>query len=222
MKRRGLVRLAAALAAVMAVAGCRSLGPVDVRVSLPGVSPFERGAFTAIVITGLRDEAPFEEFQPGPAFEEALQAGLRRELRGKVDRVGRAQVRAIAGSDGAEVWKAAGAAEEPGTVYLAGSLRMTSDVRKALDKKALADGPFDLVGRLLAKRRWRLEAEIYVISAATGETLHHQVCDEFQDYAELDKPAEFAFSELSDRVLVRLYQVLCAKPSLEVRTLLQR
>jgi hypothetical protein len=219
---RRLVPLAAALAVFAAAAACRSTVPVDVRVSLPGISPFAPGAFTAVRVAGFRDEAPFEEFQPGPALEDALADGLRRELKSRSVSVARAAVRAVAGRDDAAIWKSAGAAEPPGTVYLAGSVKLVGDVRKALDKHVPVDGPFDLVGRLLAKRRWRLAAEIYVISAATGETLHRETVDEYQDYGELDKPAEFAFSELSARVLARLCQVLCGSPTFEVRTLLKR
>lgn len=219
---RRLIPLVVVLIAAGTGPGCRMTVPVDVRLSLPGVSPFAPDAFTTVLVAGFRDEAPFEEFRPAPALEEALTDGLRREFKPKNVSVARAALPAVPGSDDAAAWKRLGAAEPPGTVYLAGSIKLTADIRKALDRHVPVDGPFNLVGRLLAKRRWRLAAEIYVISAATGETLHHETLDEYQDYGELDKPAEFAFSELSDRVLERLYQVLCGRPTIEVRTLLKR
>lgn len=223
-RRLSLVPIAGALAALLAVAGCSSSGPLDVRVSMPGVTPLAAGTVSTVIITPFRDRAPFAEFQPGPALEEELAKGLGRELKlkDKAGRVERAEGMAAAEPADAAAWRTAGASQGPGTVYLAGTIRMSSDVRKALDKKALADGPFNLVTKLLAKKRWRLEAEIYVISAATGETLHRETCDEFQDYGELDKPAEFAFSELSERVIQDLYRVLCATPTTETRTLLRQ
>jgi len=222
MKIRLLLGLAATLAVGVAGAGCRSTDPLDVHVSLPGVSPFAPGAFQSIIITAFRDEAPLPNFETGPAFEEALEVGLKSGTKGQVERVVRARVPAVAGSDEPPVWRALGAAEQPGTIYLAGSVRMSGDIRKALDRNVITEGPFDLVGRLLAKRRWRLTVELYVISAATGETLHHETWREDQDYSELDKAAEFAFSELSARVLDQLKEVLFASPTIEVRTLLRR
>jgi hypothetical protein len=222
MKARRVVRLAAVLAVVFATSACRSTGPLDVHLSVPGVSPFEAGSVQAIIVTGFRDEAPLKDFQAGAALGEALETGLRSGTKGRLERVVRANVPAVAGTDEPAVWKALGAAEEPGTVYLAGSVRLTGEIRKALDRNAVADGPFDLVGRLLARRRWRLAVEIYVISATTGETLYHETCREYQDYNELDKAAEFALSELSERVVDRLKEVLAASPTIEVRTLLRR
>jgi hypothetical protein len=222
MKTRLLLGLAGALAVGLAGAGCRSTDPLDVYVSLPGVSPFAPGTFRAIIIASFRDEAPLPDFEAGSALEEALEVGLKSGTKGQVERVTRAKVPAVAGRDEAPVWKALGAAEEPGTIYLAGSIRMSGDIRKAIDRNVIAEGPFDLVGRLLAKRRWRLTVEVYVISAATGEALHHQTWSEYEDYNELDKAAEFAFSELSARVLDQLKAILFASPAIEVRTLLRR
>lgn len=222
MKARLLLGLAGALAVGLAGAACRSTGPLDVRVSLPGVSPFAPGTFRTIIVADFRDEVPLPDFETGPALEEALEVGLKSGTKGQVERVVRTEVPAVAGRDEPQVWRALGAAEQPGTIYLAGSVHMSGDIRKALDRNVIADGPFDLVGRLLAKRRWRLTVEVYVISAATGEALHHQTWREYQDYSELDKAAEFAFSELSARVLDQLKQVLFASPTIEVRTLLRR
>jgi hypothetical protein len=221
MKALRAVGLGLAAAVVLAAVGCGSSGPLDVYLSLPGVSPFAAGSLQTILIAAFEDEAPVEDFRAGEALEAALEADLLTGPNRGAGRVARARVDAVAGRDGAEVWKAAGAAETPGTVYLAGSVRMSSDIRKAIDRNTIGDGPFDLVARLLAKRRWRLAVDYYVISAATGETLHHTVLSEYQDYNELDKPAEFAFSELSARVLDKLKEVLFASPTNEVRTLLR-
>ncbi len=213
----------AAIAAVLlAAAGCRSTDPLDVHVSMPGVSPFAPGTFKAIVITRFQEETPVADFAAGAALEAALEARLRSGTRGLVERITRSKVEAVAGRDEPAVWRTAGAAEGPDTIYLAGSVKMSSQVRKALDRNAVTDGPFDLKARLLAKCRWQLEVDLYVISAATGETLHHQTWRETEDYNELDKTAEFAFSALSERVLDRLKEILFASPTIEVRTLLRR
>lgn len=48
MRARAVLVVAAVAAAVTA---CGSQGPVTVRVSLPGVTPFPPGAFTEIIVT---------------------------------------------------------------------------------------------------------------------------------------------------------------------------
>jgi hypothetical protein len=222
VKPRLVTGLAVALAAALAGGGCRSTEPVDVHISIPGVSPFAPDAIQTILIAGFKDEAPIEDFQAGPAFEQALETGLVSGAKGRIERVARADVPAVAGLDGPAAWKAAGAHEAPGTVYLAGSIKMSSEIRKALDRKAVVDGPFDLVARLMAKRRWRLAVDLYIISAATGETLHHHVWSEHEDYDELDKTAEFAFSGLSARIMDKIKELVFASPTIEVRTLLRR
>lgn len=218
--KTGRAVLAAAVL-IAAGAACRSSGPLDIRVSLPGVSPFPPGTFSTIILTRLRDDAPPPDFAPGPALEEVLVNGLRRDLKDSAGLVERNTDEALARAADPAAWKAAGEGKAPGTAFLAGSVLLTAKTLKAVDKKSLADGPFDLVRRLLAKRRWTLEAEIAVVSAATGETLYRETFRESQDYSELDKSAEFAFSELADRVLGRVSQALLGRPTIEARTLLR-
>ena len=73
---------------------------------------------------------------------------------------------------------------------------------KALEKKNLpVDGPFNLDRRgLIEQRRWTLSLDLSVVSAATGETLYKKTFREERDYIDPDKPAEFAFAELADRI----------------------
>lgn len=220
MKSGRAARLAAVL--IMATAACRSTDPLDVRISLPGTTPFGPGALSSIVVAGLHDEALRPDFSPGLALEEALVRMFRRELKNTAGLVERAPVEAIPGRDDAAAWRAAGAGQAPGTVFLAGAVKLSSLTLKALDAKGFVDGPFDPAHRLLAKLRWTLAADVFVISAATGEILYHGTFRESQDYAELDKPADFAFSALSERVLDRLGQALLGRPTIEVRTLLRR
>ncbi len=220
MKGHRALVLAAIL--VSAASACRSYGPLDVQISVPGVTPFPAGTLSNILVAGFRDEAPLPDFAPGPALEEALVNALRRELRETAGLVDRVPVDAVPGRDDPAAWKAAGEGRPVGTVFLAGSVKLSGATLKAIDPKAMADGPFNLVRRLLAKRRWTLTSEISVISAATGETLHRATYRESQDYGELDKPPEFAFSELSDRLVVQLGQALLGRATLETRTLLRR
>jgi len=217
-------RAAALLAALLAAAAaCAPTAPVDVRLSIPARSPFPPGSLKAILVTDFHDQAPLPDLETGHALGDQLESELARAARGTTVRIGRAPVPAGAGRDDAAAWKAAGGGEGPGAVFLAGTVSLAAKVLKAVDKTQPGDGPFDLAGRgLVAKRRWTFAADVRVISAATGETIYRRAFLEERDYTELDKPAEFAFHELSERFRAKLFQALLGTPTLETRTLLRR
>jgi len=219
MRPRAAVLIAALLAAA---AACAPTSPVDVRLSIPASSPFPPGSLAAILVTDFHDQAPLPDFETGRALGDQLAAELARAAKGKIGRIGRARVPIVAGRDDPAAWKAAGEREKPGTVFLAGTVSLTAKILKAVDKAQPDDGPFDLAGRaLVSKRRWTLAADVRVISAATGEALYQRTFLEERDYNELDKPAEFAFHELSERVRTKLFQALLGTATPETRTLLR-
>lgn len=220
MKARAILLLAALLAGG---AACRSLDPVLVRVDMPGLMPFPPGTITDIIVSDFRDEAPLPDFPIGPAFRTALEADLERAATGKLRITGGSEFPTGARPDDPSAWRAAGAGRAPGTVFLAGSVRLAGEIRKALDRTVPADSPFDVPGRaLIAKRIWILEADVRLISASSGESLFRRTFREDREYAELDKPAEFAFHELSERIRDDLLRFFLGLPTTEPRTLLRR
>jgi hypothetical protein len=85
------------------------------------------------------------------------------------------------------------------------------------------DGPFNVDRRgLIEQRHWTLSVDLSVVSAATGEALYKTTFREERVYIDLDKPAEFAFAELADRIRARLFPVLFGAPMIDARTLLRR
>ncbi len=126
------------------------------------------------------------------------------------------------GGPPAPFWKEA-AAGRGGAVFLTGSVTLAGQVRKALDKSAPKDGPFNVAKRgLVEQRRWTLSVDLFLVSAATGEVIHRTSLREDRDYLELDKPAEFAFSDLSLRLRDRLLPALLGTTTIERRALLRR
>ncbi len=188
----------------------------------PGVPVFPPGLFSEIIVTDFRDDAPSPDFALGRELQGYLAAELGRSFRGTVSRMDLSRDGKAAGDDPA-FWKQAAAGRER-AVFLTGSARLVGQTRKALEKKNLpVDGPFNLDRRgLIERRRWTLSIDLSVVSAATGETLYKTTFREERDYSDLDKPAEFAFAELADRIRARLFQVLFGAPTIEERTLLRR
>ncbi len=207
------MRTAAAIALVLALAAapaCRSGGPIEVRVDLPGVSPFSAGSFDAIIVTDFQEDSPVEGFPAGRALSEYLAGEIDLAFTGPVTRLERAADAPAGGSGRA--------------VVITGSVRLSTEVRKALDNKPIpADGPFKRAERgLLEVRRWTMSVEVSVLAAADGEPLFRKEYREERDYADVEKPADFAFSELSARLRARLLPILLGTTTLEKRTLLGR
>jgi hypothetical protein len=215
--RARTVLAAAALAA--AVVACSSEGPVTVRVSLPGVTPFPPGTFAEIIVTDFRNAAVLPELDPGLELQSYLADELRRAFDGKVSVL---PLPAAAEASPA-FWKEA-AAGRSGAVFVTGTIRMSTQIRKALKKdlNVPVDGPFDNTGRALVElRRWTITIDLAVISGQTGEPVYARTFRDDRDYIDLEKPADFAFSELSAAFRDRLFPILLGSFTIEKRTLLR-
>ncbi len=207
--RPAVLALAAALA-LAAGPACRSAKTFEVRVDMPGVSPFPKGSFDTIVVTDFREERPVEGFLAGRPLGDYLAEEIDRAFGGSVTRTESAEEALAAGGKG--------------FVVVTGSVRLATEVRKALDnKRPPVEGPFRSTDRgLIEVRRWTMTVDIVVLDAADGAILLDREYREERDYNDLEKPAEFAFSELSARVRARLLQVLLGAPTIERRTLIVR
>jgi hypothetical protein len=216
------MRIRAALliaAAVAAGAACRGLDPVVVHVDMPGVSPFPPDAFAEIVVTDFRNAASPADFDAGHALQMFLVDELRRAFPGRV--------LAGAGPETAgpppSFWKDAAAGRER-VVFLAGSVRLSSDVRKALKGRTVPlDGPFEAIKHgLIEKLHWSFVVDLSVVSGESGETIYERSFREDRDYIDLEKSPEFAFSDMSAAFRDRLFPALLASPEIEKRILLRR
>ena len=211
-----------ALAAVLlAGAACGSGVPVGVSLSMPGLAVLPPGSFSEIVVTDFAAPAPPPDLAPGLEFPNYLAAEIGRVFAGPVSRA-TVPAEAAAGPAPPSFWKEKGAGRE-GAVFLTGSVSLTGQVRKAVDRVVPIDRLFDSArGGLIEHLRWTMAVDVFLVSAATGEVLHRTSVREDRDYSELDKPAEFAFSDLSDRIRARLFPALLGTPTIERRALLRR
>lgn len=207
MKAPAALVLAAALSAVSA---CRSAAPVEVRIEMPGVSAVPAGSFDEIVVTDFREASPLPGLAAGRELRDYLAAEIGRAFAGTVIKLSSPEE---APSRGRER-----------VLVLTGSVALTTEVRKALNKeKVPLDGPFKTSGRgLIEQRRWTMTVDLTVLAAADGTMLFRRVFREERDYIDVEKPADFAFSELSDRLRARLIPLLLGATTRESRTLLGR
>ena len=210
------------LVAAVAAAGfsCGSRFPVTVHVSMPGVTPFPPGAFGEIVVTDFRNDAPAPELDAGLELQSYLASEFRRSFDGKVSVLPLPEATPVPPA----FWKEA-AAGRNGPVFVTGTVRLVTQVRKALKKdlNVPVDGPFDNVSRALIElRRWTMIVDLAVVAGETGETIYARTFQDDRDYIDLEKPAEFAFSELSAALRDRLFPILLGSSTIEKRTLLRR
>lgn len=214
------------LFAVLAAACRPGLAPkplvIGVQEEKPGVPVFPPGLFNEIIVTDFRDDAPSPDFALGRELQGYLAAELGRPFKGKVSRMDLFRDGQAVSEDPA-FWKQAAAGREK-AVFLTGSAGLVGQTRKALNTKKLPeDGPFNLDHRgLIEQRCWILSVDLSVVSAAIGEILFKKSFREERVYTDLDKPAEFAFAELADRLRARLFPVLFGAPTTEERTLVRR
>jgi len=213
-----------AFLAVVAAAGaaCASSPALPIRIYLPGVTVFPAGSFRQIVVANFRDAAPSPEFGLGRELQEFLVKELSRSFDGTVSRMTVPWEDAVSLDDPA-FWRQAAAGRDR-AVVLTGAAGLVGQIRKALNKKALPiDGPFKVTDRaFLEYKHYTLAVDLAVISAATGEHIFRKSFREEKDYIDLEKPYDFAFSELADRVRARLFPALLGTPTAEERTLLRR
>jgi hypothetical protein len=210
------------VAIALAAAACSSLPPVLVQLEMPGVPVFPPGLFSELIVTEFRDDAPSPDFALGLELQAYFAAEFGRSFKGKVSHVALSRDGQAAAGDPA-FWKQAGAGRGQ-AVFLTGSAGLVGLTRKALGRREIpVDGPFNVERRgLIEQRRWTLSVDLFVVSAVTGEVLYQRNFREERDYIELDKPADFAFAELADRIRARLLPVLFGAPTVEERTLLRR
>ncbi len=186
---------------------------------MPSVALFPAGTFAEIVVTDFRNEAPIPDIDPGLELQSYLAAELRHAFKGTVS------LRPLPAEPEVtpSFWRQAAAGRDR-AIFLTGTVRLETQVRKALqDKHVPVDGPFNLAGRgLVERRRWTLTVDLVIISGETGEVLYRQTFRDDRDYIDLEKPADFAFADLSARFRGRLFPLLFDGSTVEKRTLLNR
>ena len=207
------------VALIVAGAACGAPAPVLVRVDMPGVPLFPAGTFDEILVSDFHNENPLPDLDVGLDLQTYLAAELARAFSGTVSRHSLPAEAEITPS----YWKDAAAGRDR-AIFLTGSVRLEGAVLKALKGKGvLFDSPFDLGGRvLLEKMHWTLVVDLLIISGESGEMLFKKSYLETRDYIDLEKPADFAFSDASAAFRERLFQTFLGAPTIEKRSLLRR
>jgi hypothetical protein len=206
-----------------AAAACLPEPSLPIKVDMPGVSVFPAGLFREIVVTNFRDDAPSPEFAPGRELQVYLASEVERSFDGPVSLLTVSWEEARPSLEDPAFWKRA-AAGHGRAVILTGVVRLSGQIRKALQKKALPiDGPFKVDDRgFIEYRHYSFSVDVAVLSSENGESLFRKSYFEEKDYSDLEIPYEFAFSDLAARLRASLFPVFLGTSTSEERTLLRR
>ncbi|MDH4196462.1 MAG: hypothetical protein OEW05_03540 [Candidatus Aminicenantes bacterium] len=220
MKTRFLILAALAWSA----AGCAAVDPYrSVRIELPGVTPFNIAHYREILVVPFKEEAP-----PPAGFALAKEAtaylaeDLERDFKGRVLTLEPTAAGPPAPEDEA-AWKEKGAAH-PQALFLTGTVRLSSEVRKAINENDRdVEGPFKQTGSGLSERRlYTLNLSLGLIDAATGRAVYRQDYKETKTYVATKQPAEFAFFELAQRAKLKFFRTILGTERFQERYLLIR
>lgn len=217
-------RLLVLAALVWIAAGCATVDPYrSVRIELPGVTPFNLEDYREILVVPFKEEAP-----PPAGFALAkettgyLVEEIERDFKGRVVTLEATEAGPPAPDD-QTAWKEKGAAH-PQALFLTGTVRLSSEVRKAINENGREiDGPFKQTGSGLSERRlYTLDLSLGFIDAATGRSLFRQEYKESKTYVGTKQPAEFAFFELAQRARLKFLRTILGAERLQERFLLIR
>jgi hypothetical protein len=219
MKTRLLLLAALALGA----GGCSAVDPYrSVRIELPSVVPLQLSDYREVLVVPFQEEASPAGFALAKEATALFAEELGRRFKGRVVTLPAAEAGPPPLDDEA-AWKDKGAGH-PQTLFLAGAVRLSSEVRKAINESERdVEGPFKKTGTGLSERRlYTLTMTLGFVDAATGRPLYRKEYKEVRTYIATKQPAEFAFYELADRVQLKFFHTILGTERIQERYLLSR
>jgi hypothetical protein len=208
---------------VLGACGCSAVDPYrSVRIELPGVAPLKLSDYREILVVPFKEEASPAGFALAKEATAFFAEELGREFKGTVVTLPAAEAGPPALDDEA-AWKDKGAGH-PQALFLAGVVRLSSEVRKAINENERdVEGPFKKTGTGLSERRlYTLTMTLGLVDAATGRPLYRKEYKEVRTYIATKQPAEFAFYELADRVQLKFFHTILGTERIQERYLLSR
>ena len=219
MKTRFFILAAIALGA----AGCAVVAPYrSVRIDLPGVTPLKLEDYREILVLPFKEEAPLPDFALSKEATAYIAEELGRDFKGRVLTLEPTDA-AFPPPEDEAAWKEKGAGH-PQALFLTGVVRLTSEVRKAINENEReVDGPFKKTGSGLSERRlYTLNMTLGLVDAGTGRPVFRKDYKEVRTYLVTKQPAEFAFYELAERVRLKFFRTILGAERVQERYLLSR
>lgn len=219
-KNRG----ALVLAALTALAAACAVEPsVKTKVEIPGTAAVRWDAYKEIVLTNFWQEKEAKDFDLNKALIEYLRNEIAPQFKGKLSSATIAWDTAEMVNN-KEAWKQV-VPQPQDRIILTGKAQFTQDLRKALlakDRRAIDDGPFAPEKAWAERKAFTFKIEFYLINPESGEILFRKDFLEAQDYENSKEPAEFAFSDLMQRIKLKLFRLFFGSEKSQERYLLRR
>jgi hypothetical protein len=207
----------------MLTVACAVEPSIKTRVEIPGTAAVQWDAYKEIVLTNFWQEKETKDFDLNKALIEYLRNEIAPQFKGKLSSTTITWDTAEMVNN-KEAWKQV-VPQPRDRLILTGKAQFTQDLRKALlakDRRAIDDGPFTPEKAWAERLAFTIKIEFYLINPESGEILLRKDFLEAQDYENSKEPAEFAFSDLMQRIKLKLFRLFFGSERNQERYLLRR
>jgi hypothetical protein len=203
------------------LAGCgRSVNYQKLRIEIPTYSPIQLDDFQELAVTTFLIPKETAGMDLNKEVTEYFITELARKFKGKV------VARSIALDNEAvfkqpEFWKALSAGES-GLLFITGKANLEKETRKAVLSRPgnPREEEFSTQRTIAERTVFTLDASIYMIRADTGEIVLSRDFKETRAYTNPKQRADFAFSDLVQRIEQKLFRPILSEERIEERYLL--
>jgi len=204
-------------------AGCAVEPLVKTRVEIPATAAVKWDAYKEIILTNFWQEKEAKDFDLNKALIEYLRNEIAPQIKGKLSSTTITWETAEMVNN-KEAWKQV-VPQPRDRLILTGKAQFTQDLRKALlakDRRSIDDGPFAPEKAWSERMAFTFKIEFFLINPESGEILLRKDFLEAQDYENSKEPAEFAFSDLMQRIKLKLFRLFFGSERNQERYLLRR
>jgi len=193
-----------------------------IRVELPSFSPLQLGEFQQAVFSGFIVGKQPDGLNLSKEIIDYFAPEFERKLRFQVS-VQPVTLESEEAFRNADFWRSL-APDTARILYITGKAEMTRETRKAImpkDKDELED-PWDLKKTVAERTVFTLGLHLFLIRGDTGEVVLDRDYKETRTYTNPNQRADFAFSDLAQRVKSKLFRLVLSEERMQERYLLMK
>lgn len=209
------------LVGLLILYSCSSSEYWKLRFEVPTKAALNLDEFKEIVITKFLVKEETKQFNLNKELTDYFAAELEQKFNGKISS-STASLEKEELFQNEEFWKDL-SSDLKEAVFFTGSVGYTEEVRKALLKegKRKFEDPFPSGKRLVQRKFYTLNIDIYIIEAQSGKTLYKRNFKETKSYKNPNQTAFFAFFDLMQSVKDKLLRTLFGESRIQERYIIK-
>jgi len=190
----------------LAFFSCASSEHWKMRLEISGTPKFDLKPYQKVFLTNFLIKKETQDFNINKELQDYLSFELEKKANIKVEAL-KAPSPNQTQFDKPEHWRTLAAPDKENDIIVSGALEYTQEVRKALiqkDKKRYED-PFPQETKLMERKFYTLNLDVYFISTQNGKVLYKRSFKETKAYKNPNQTAYFAFFELIQKIRDKLF-----------------